>query len=88
MPLGRITSTLKLHPVRRETIFHTAKTVENVQEDKACRTKLAAQVVGDIDKLMNEWDHWGWHRVTFYGDLQEPVLELSKALGMNMVIEA
>ena len=24
---------------------------------------------GDLDKLMTFWDQWGWHRVTFFGDL-------------------
>ena len=54
----------------------------------ACRTKLAVEVVGDIDKLMTEWDRWGWHRVTFYGDLKEQVQALSKALGLTMTVEA
>jgi hypothetical protein len=25
-----------------------------------------------MEKLFREWDRWGWHRVTFYGDLKEP----------------
>jgi len=69
-------------------IFHQGKAVENVDDDKACRSKLAVEVKGDIEKLMNEWDQWGWHRVSVYGDIQEPVCELAKALGMKMVEEA
>ena len=43
---------------------------------------------GDLDKLLNFWDEWGWHRVTFYGDLKPQIGELAKALGMTVVEEA
>lgn len=88
MPLGYMTTTVEFHPNRREVIFHQGKSVENVDEDKACRTKLAVEVKGDIDKLLREWDQWGWHRVTAYGDLREPVFALAKALGMKVIEEA
>jgi hypothetical protein len=86
MPLGEMTTTLKFHPVRKEVVFHQAKTVANIDEDKACRTKLAAEVK-DIHKLMGEWDRWGWHRVTFYGDLKQPLETISALLGFTMVPE-
>jgi hypothetical protein len=88
MPLGYMTSSLKFQPLRREVVFHQGKSAENIDHDMACRTKLAVEVRGDIDKLMNEWDRWGWHRVTFYGDLKEQVAEISKALGLTMIEEA
>jgi hypothetical protein len=34
------------------------------------------------------WDKWGWHRVTFYGDLKKPVYDLAAALGWTVVEEA
>jgi hypothetical protein len=37
---------------------------------------------------MNEWDQWGWHRVTVFGDVKEPVFELAKALGLKVLVEA
>jgi L-fucose isomerase-like protein len=88
LPLGYLVSTLQLHPQRNEVIFHQGKSVENVDEPRVCRTKLAAEVRGDIEKLMNYWDQWGWHRVTVYGDLHEPIRQLAQALGMRMVEEA
>ena len=88
MPLGHMTTTLEIEPGRRGIILHQGKTVENIDEDKACRTKLAAEVKGDIDKLLGEWDRWGWHRVTFYGDLKGPVRTLAKALKFRLVEEA
>ena len=88
LPIGYMTTTLEIHPVRREILCHQAKTVDNVVMDRACRTKLAGEVVGDIEKLFTRWDQYGWHRVTFYGDLREPVQELARALKFNFVAEA
>ena len=88
LPLGYLVTTLKFDPARKQVVMHQGKAVENVDEDKACRTKLAAEVKGDIEKLMNHWDQWGWHRVTVYGDVKEPVHELAKALGFQVIEEA
>jgi L-fucose isomerase-like protein len=88
LPLGYMTTTLELHAGRKQFILHQGKSVENIDEDKACRTKLAAEVKGDIEKLFNYWDQWGWHRVTFYGDLKPCVQELAKALKMRVIEEA
>jgi len=88
MPLGEITTTLEFDPDKKQVIIHQAKTVANIDEDKACRTKLAAEVMGDIDKLMNYWDTWGWHRVTFYGDLKRPVVNIAALLGFEVIEES
>jgi hypothetical protein len=88
LPLGYLTTTLEIHPGRREILCHQARTVDNVVIDRACRTKLAAEVVGDFEKLFTYWDQYGWHRVTFYGDLREPVRELAAALKFQFVEEA
>ena len=88
LPLGYMTTTLEMHPGRKEILFHQAKAVGNVIDDRACRTKLAAAPVGDFEKLFTEWDKWGWHRVTYYGDLKEPVFALAGALGWKIIEEA
>ncbi len=87
-PLGYMTTTLEFSPERKTILFHQGKAVENVDDDRACRTKLAVEPVGDIEKLFGEWDEWGWHRVTFYGDLKEPVYGLADALGWKVLEEA
>jgi hypothetical protein len=69
-------------------LFHQAKAVDNLVMDRACRTKLAGEVVGDMEKLFTHWDEYGWHRVTFYGDLREPVKELAAALKLKFIEEA
>jgi hypothetical protein len=38
--------------------------------------------------LFTHWDECGWHRVTFYGDLREPVKELAAALKLKFIEEA
>ncbi len=86
MPLDEITTTLEWFAERREVLVHQGKTVENVDEDKACRTKLAVEV-RDARQLLSEWDVWGWHRVTFYGDLLPQVQRLACLWGIKVVGE-
>lgn len=88
LPIGFLTTTLEFEPTRKEILFHQARAVRNDPDDRACRTKLCAEPVGDLEKLFAEWDHWGWHRVTFYGDLRQPVHALADALGWKVVAEA
>ena len=88
LPLGYMTTTLEIRDNEKEILFHQGKAVENDPDDRACRTKLGVEPVGDIEKLFTEWDHWGWHRVTFYGDLKEPVFALADAMGWKVVEEA
>lgn len=88
LPVGYLTTSMEFAPDRKQILFHQAKTVDNIPEDRACRTKLAAEPKGDIEKLFREWDRWGWHRVTFYGDLKEPIFALADALGWEVIQEA
>jgi hypothetical protein len=88
LPQGYMTSTLEINPRRGEILFHRAKAVDNVVIERACRTKLAAEVVGDMEKLFRYWGDYGWHRVTYYGDLREPVRELAAALNLRFIEEA
>ena len=46
MPLGELVTTLQTAPTRREMIIHQAKTSGNVDDDRSCRTKLAAEPQG------------------------------------------
>ena len=88
LPLGYMTTTLEFAQEKKEVLFHQGKAVDNDRNDRACRTKLAVEPVGDLEKLFTEWDRWGWHRVTLYGELKEPVYELADALGYKVTEEA
>ena len=85
MPLGETVTTLKYLPARKQVVMHLATTVENIDEERACRTKLAA-TVSNARKLMAEWEH-GWHRVTVYGDFKTPVETVSSLLGFEVLHE-
>jgi len=85
MPLGEMTTTLRLLPSRKIVVLHQARAVENIDEDRACRTKLAAEV-GDARRLMENWD-FGWHRVTVYGDHRLAVTNVTRLLGFKLVEE-
>jgi len=88
LPKDYMTTTLEILPERREILFHQAKAVGNDPDDRACRTKLCAEPVGDMERLFTMWDRWGWHRVTFFGDLKDPAYGLADALGWSVVEEA
>jgi len=87
LPVGYMLTTLEVSSDRKEILMHQAKAVGNDPDDRACRTKLAAEPIGDFEKLYTEWDRWSWHRVTFYGDIKEPVHALADALGYNVTLE-
>jgi len=88
LPVGYMTTSVELDTNKKEILFHQAKTTGNSAEDRACRTKLVAVPVGDFEKLYQEWRRWWWHRVTYYGDLKEPIYALAKAIGWKVIEEA
>jgi L-fucose isomerase-like protein len=88
MPLGEMTTTIEFDAGKKQVIFHQGKTVENVDLDLACRNKLAVEVQGDVYKLLNYWDEWGWHRVTFYGDFKRQIYQVAQLLQFEVVEEA
>jgi hypothetical protein len=88
LPVNFITTTLQISNARKEILMHQAVALDNDPDDRACRTKLSAEPAGDIEKLFTMWGKWGWHRVTFYGDLKEPVYALADATGWKVTEEA
>ena len=88
LPAGYMTTSLEFDQGRKEILFHRAVAVGNDPDDRACRTKLCGRPVGDLEKLFRSWDEWGWHRVTFYGDLKEPIYALADAVGWKVIEEA
>jgi hypothetical protein len=88
LPAGYLTSSIEISNDRKEILFHQAIAAGNDPDDRACRTKLSAEPLGDFERLYSMWDRWGWHRVTFYGDLKKPVQALADALGWKVIEEA
>ena len=88
LPEGFMTTTAEILPAVRQILVHRAKAVGNDPDDRACRTKLVAEPAGDFEKMFTQWDRWGWHRVTFYGDLRGGIGELADAIGWTVIEEA
>ena len=87
LPENYLTTTLEINPVSRQVLVHQAVSSGNCYSDLACRTKLRAVVKGDIEKLTENWA-MGWHRVTMYGDLLDPITELCDRLDFTLIKEA
>jgi hypothetical protein len=88
LPVNYLTTTLEINDERKEILMHQAVSVDNDPDDRACRTKLCAEPLGDIEKLFTMWDKWGWHRVTFYGDLKVAVSAFAERIGWKLIQEA
>ncbi|MEJ5369955.1 MAG: hypothetical protein WHT08_16700 [Bryobacteraceae bacterium] len=85
LPLNETLSTLEFVSHARTVVFHLSRAIDNLEEDRACRTKLVAEV-RDARRLMEGWD-FGWHRVTVYGDWRTRVANTAALLGWKFVEE-
>ncbi|MGQ9574539.1 MAG: twin-arginine translocation signal domain-containing protein [Thermoguttaceae bacterium] len=88
LPEGYMTTSFRTNVAQKKMVLHQAKAAGNLDADRGCRTQLLGQVRGDIGKLFSQWDLFGWHRVTVYGDIKEPLVEFGKALGLEIIEEA
>ena len=88
LPEGYMTTSFRTSVRAKTLILHQAKAVGNLDAPRGCRTQLVGEVKGDIEKLFHHWDQFGWHRVTVYGDVKEPLIELAKAMGLKVIEEA
>ena len=61
--------------------------IKYLNEQEKTTIFLTSHDTGDIEKLTENW-RMGWHRVTFYGDIREPVVELCDRLKLEMIEEA
>ena len=88
MPAGYMTTSFRTNAARKQMIVHQAKALGPLACEKACRTKLIGEVRGDVGKLFDQWNQFGWHRVTVYGDVLAPLTEFAQALGLQVIREA
>jgi L-fucose isomerase-like protein len=84
MPLGEIVTSIKINPREKCFAIHNGRTVANVDDDKACRTKLAAEV--DAQTLLDNYhfELFSWHRVTCYGDYRKSCLNLARLYDLQI----
>lgn len=90
VPEGYPVTTLKFSIANRGMSIHTAVTTGNDPDDRACRTKIVAEVMGDYEKMYHtwKWDRFAWHRVTFLGDFAKEAVALAKKIGYDVDYEA
>ena len=88
LPPGYMTTSFRTNLSRKQMVIHQAKSMGSLDSESGCRTKLIAEVRGDIGRLFDQWSRFSWHRVTVYGDVKEPLTEFAKALGLKVVHEA
>jgi len=88
IPLEEIVTTIKINVAEKAMIIHQGKAMANIEEDKACRTKLAVEA--NAEKIVENWNRnvdFGWHRVTFCGDWRKKTMNLATLLGLKIIEE-
>ena len=87
LPLGHPITTLKISAEHKAFAIHTGRSVANVEDDKACRTKLAAEV--DAQRILDNYhsELFGWHRVTCYGEYRKQLIDLATLYSLQVFEE-
>jgi hypothetical protein len=87
-PLGEQITTIKFNVIQKAMSLHSGKIVENVKEEKACRTKVAAEANANL--ILNNWNRevdFGWHRVSVVGNFREKFVDIARLLGFKVIEE-
>ena len=84
VPVGYPLTTVKFNAYKKIMAIHTATVTGNSRDDRACRTKIIAEVDGDYEKLYRQWDEFIWHRVTFFGDFAKEAVALAEKIGYEV----
>ncbi|MEA3406788.1 MAG: hypothetical protein U9R48_01750 [Chloroflexota bacterium] len=87
LPLGYDVTSVKVSNRNRAFAVHSGKTVANVEDDKACRTKLAAKT--EAQKIFDNYhsELFGWHRITCYGDYRQQLTNLATLYDLDIFEE-
>jgi len=84
LPLGETVTSIQTNPEEKALVMHSGKTVANIDDEKACRTKLATEA--NVEKILETY-RWGWHRVTFFGNWRKEVKDLATLMGLHVYEE-
>jgi len=84
LPLGETVTSIQTNAKEKALVMHSGKTVANIDDDKACRTKLATEA--NVQKILETY-RWGWHRVTFFGNWRKEVKDLATLMGLHVYEE-
>lgn len=87
-PVGESITTFKLNVAERAAAIHSGVIAANVEEERACRTKVAA--LTNAERILENWNRvaeFGWHRVSVVGDFRMELVTAAKLLGFRVVEE-
>lgn len=91
-PVGYPVTTLKFNIPERQLSIHTGVITGNDRDDRACRTKIVAEVTGDYEKMYSAWGYgrgrFSWHRLTFLGDFRKEAVNLAEKIGYEVIFES
>jgi len=87
MPPGEVLTTVKINLLARKTAIHQAESVGSMETERGCRTKLVAKA--NVATILENWDFntFGWHRVTFFGDFRRIFFNFARLAGLSIVEE-
>lgn len=77
MPIGEYVTTIQINPFEKALTIHVGRAVANIDDERACRTKLAVEA--KANRILENW-RWGWHRVTFYGNWLNELKSLARLM--------
>jgi len=66
-------------------LISTGQITGSPDVDRSCRTKVATKV-DDARKMLNNWSS-GVHRVVFYGEYVDDVINIGKLLNLSVAFE-
>jgi len=87
-PVGEPVTTFKLSVAEKAAAIHSGVIAANVEEEKACRTKVAAS--SNVERILDNWNraaNFGWHRVSVVGDFRRELVIAAKLLGFRVIEE-
>ena len=85
-PVGEPITTVKFNIAQKAMSIHSGRIVNNVEDKRACRTKVAAKA--NVNAIIERWEaSFGWHRVSVVGDYREDFIDLAKLLGFRVIEE-
>lgn len=87
MPSSEILTTVKINVLAQKLAIHQAESMGSMEAERACRTKLIGKT--NTAKILEKWDFdtFGWHRVTFFGDFRKSFCDFAKLAGLGIVEE-
>jgi len=86
-PSGEDITTIKVSVFAGKMLLRHGKSLGSVKDEKACRDKLLVETNARTILERHDHDTFGWHTVSFLGDLREDFIAAAKLLGLEIVEE-